>query len=797
MNRILSCLPALLLLVAVPAAATTWLVPSAVGTLAAALDSAVAGDSVVVAAGTYLEYDLVLESGVTVRGETGDPADVTIDAQALGRIFAGVGLTAGRLEALTLTNGDAPAAPVSDDTGGAIHLKSSSGFTIANCVFTGNTAKFGGAITCDGSSVTIDGCEFDGNHAFGESWVTGGAILIEGAAPLIRGSTFTGNTAVIDSALGDGGAIFARASSSVVEDCVFTGNTAGAGAGACYSWDGDVTRYERCTFDLNAADAGGALYLETSYARIFDCDFTGNTAENGGAVFMDQGSGPRIRDSRFTDNVATPHSGGAVDAWASTPEFDDCTFTGNQAALRGGALSFNGTSDADVRNCAFLGNDAVSAAGAVRLAWTAVVRVESCTILESGGGGFRVEDSATLLVDRSIIAFGTSGKAVVCSESGVAALVDTNVHANAGGNWTDCIAEQLAANGNVSADPMFCDRSTGDWRLTLPDSPCLPENSPGGVLIGRFSAGCGCPPDSIADVFVPGEYPTIGAALAASSAGDAVGVCSGTYAEAVTLKEGVDVVGAAANLCRVEWPGAGAEPALLWANGIVDPTVVSDLTFDGLGGIAQVVLAESTTTGLHLQRNVITGGATDGIVNGPDSFLRVGGALEYSNDIWGNGGASPRNVRNLNVVADSLDALLNFWGTQRYDSILAAIEGKVLSCPITNAGHTESLCAPLTALSSPAIELGGGLGLAAWPNPFRGGCRIALSIRKPGLVRLEVFDVRGRRVAALHQGLLPAGTHAVAWDGRDASGGPVAPGIYFVRVEAGSRALSRKIVHLR
>ena len=66
----------------------------------------------------------------------------------------------------------------------------------------------------------------------------------------------------------------------------------------------------------------------------------------------------------------------------------------------------------------------------MRLAWTATVRVESSTILESGGGAIRLQDWSTLLVDRSIIAFSASGKAILCTDAATAGLVDSDVWGN-------------------------------------------------------------------------------------------------------------------------------------------------------------------------------------------------------------------------------------------------------------------------------------------------------------------------------------------------------------------------------
>ncbi len=790
MTRILSLLPVLVLLGPAPALAASWLVPSQVGTIEAAFDSAASGDTVVVASGTYFEHDLVLKSGVTLRSETGDPADVTIDAQQLGRLFQGVGLSGGRLVGLTLTNGDAPTG--TDDAGGAIRLENSS-LDITDCVFTGNVAQLGGALALIDSSPTVDACEFTGNHGTGNGWGAGGAINILRASPVVRGCTFTGNTATAVTAPGDGGAIFAKASTTLVEDCMFLQNTSEAGAGAAYSWEGDLSVYRRCTFQENTSTAGGAMYLETSQATLDDCDFVANSAANGGALFMDQFSSPVIVDCRFTNNVAAPNAGGAVDAWATTPDIRRCTFIGNTAARRGGALSFNGESDALVEECVFVGNSAVEVGGAIRAAWTAIVRVAGTTIVESEGGGISAQDGAQLFVDHSIIAFGSTGTAVSCTETSTATVADSDLFGNAGGDWVDCVAGQSGTNGNFSADPLFCDRAGGDYTLTLPDSPCLPANAPSGMLVGRYPGGCGCPLE--ATILVPSDHPTIGAALAAAVPGDVVGLCEGTYTETVTVKPGVHLVGTAAALSRVEWPG-GPHEALLHASGVADSTVVSDITFDGRGLARRVVLAESGTTGLHLQRNVITGGRHDGIVNSQDSFARIGGAVEFANDIFGNGGASPRNIRNLNDTADSLDAVLNYWGTMRYDSILASVEGKVRTCPITDSTHTSSLCAPVCTVS--ARRLGhAAVGLSVRPNPFRGSCRITLAIREPTVVELIIFDVRGRRVAALHRGRLPVGSHALRWGGRDAQGRPVAPGIYFLRLETGAGIVAQKLVHVR
>ena len=62
------------------APAVTVRVPQDQPTIAAGLAAAAAGDSVVIACGTYHERELRLRRGVTVRGETGDPSGTIIDS---------------------------------------------------------------------------------------------------------------------------------------------------------------------------------------------------------------------------------------------------------------------------------------------------------------------------------------------------------------------------------------------------------------------------------------------------------------------------------------------------------------------------------------------------------------------------------------------------------------------------------------------------------------------------------------------------------------------------------------------
>lgn len=88
------------------------------------------------------------------------------------------------------------------------------------------------------------------------------------------------------------------------------------------------------------------------------------------------------------------------------------------------------------------------------------------------------------------------------------------------------------------------------------------------------------------------------------------------------------------------------------------------------------------------------------------------------------------------------------------------------------------------------------LQLSATPSPFVSSTRLDLVLPRAAQVDLRVFGVDGREVRRLLGAALPAGPHQVRWDGRDARGGALAPGLYFVRCMAGTEAMSSRLIKL-
>lgn len=73
-------------------------------------------------------------------------------------------------------------------------------------------------------------------------------------------------------------------------------------------------------------------------------------------------------------------------------------------------------------------------------------------------------------------------------------------------------------------------------------------------------------------------------------------------------------------------------------------------------------------------------------------------------------------------------------------------------------------------------------GLRLWPNPFNPRVSLGFDLAAEDWVRIEVYDVQGRRVAALYDGIAPAGPFTAAWDGRDQQGHAAPGGVYLFRL---------------
>jgi aminopeptidase N len=124
------------------------------------------------------------------------------------------------------------------------------------------------------------------------------------------------------------------------------------------------------------------------------------------------------------------------------------------------------------------------------------------------------------------------------------------------------------------------------------------------------------------------------------------------------------------------------------------------------------------------------------------------------------------------------------WNHAQLKNDVAAILANYFREPLGSAGIANGPPAPVFAFES------------AWPNPSRGTTTLRFSLACAGRTRLDVIDVAGRHARTLLDGVLGAGPHEYAWDGRDDRGAPAPVGLYWARVQSNGASAVRRLVRV-
>ncbi len=109
-------------------------------------------------------------------------------------------------------------------------------------------------------------------------------------------------------------------------------------------------------------------------------------------------------------------------------------------------------------------------------------------------------------------------------------------------------------------------------------------------------------------------------------------------------------------------------------------------------------------------------------------------------------------------------------------------------------GREQNLkLSPATAVNEGSVALPGAYALGQnYPNPFNPATTIGYTIAKEGNVHLAVYDVLGRLVATLADGVQAAGPHTVGFDGSRLSSG-----VYYYTLKAGEFTATRSLVLMK
>jgi hypothetical protein len=244
-------------------------------------------------------------------------------------------------------------------------------------------------------------------------------------------------------------------------------------------------------------------------------------SSNGGGAYLDHRA--YLANCSIVDNRAGPiddhcDHGSGLDT-GTDASLSHCLFSGNScgpAALLAGSATLSGCrfeshpshfsaldtgwapgSELTLNRCIFEGGRLVLSArylniydsvfDGVDLEYFQVLiaRLSGSTFHQSDWGGYPSDSGDIWFMSRNIF---SNSSMVGHGEPPEAVLMDCN---DIFGGWVPPnMSDQIGQNGNFAADPLFCDPEVHVFALHE-GSPCTPDLSPCGRLVGAFPVGCG------------------------------------------------------------------------------------------------------------------------------------------------------------------------------------------------------------------------------------------------------------------------------------------------------------------
>ncbi len=511
-------------------------------TIQAAINAAVAGETILVESGVYNESDVISVPNLTIEADTGQTP--ILDGTGLSAPGFDVTATGVTISGLTIQNFSGSS---------AVDVVSGASLSLAGDLIEHNQNAGGdGGGIYDAGTLNVTGSTIEDNTA-----ASGGGIFIAGGVVEVFGGTVTGNFAI--GAVGAtgpaghsggagatamGGGIFESGGKLQLNDVSINSNRAVGGQGG-QGGSGTTTgggTGAGAAGGAGGAGLGGGLYIAGGTVTVSGGLFAGNSAAGGaggqggngvlgaagtngasGSAGLGYGGGidfPRggltITNSTVADNSAGSGGGIAVPSWndgAATLTAVNDTIAYNTATRSGGGLDvINGT--ANLYNTIVATN--TDASGADDIAGTGITSNSSNNLVG-------VDETGTVIGSINPILFGPGNPGL-----------DTGLGINGGPTQTIALLPGSSALGAGSSTITGVDVPTVDERGFT-----RPEYATGVVDIGAFELQPAAtqPPTTIyvnsadsgtADGLTPATgYTTIQGAINAAAAGDTILVETG------------------------------------------------------------------------------------------------------------------------------------------------------------------------------------------------------------------------------------------------------------------------------
>lgn len=148
--------------------------------------------------------------------------------------------------------------------------------------------------------------------------------------------------------------------------------------------------------------------------------------------------------------------------------------------------------------------------------------------------------------------------------------------------------------------------------------------------------------------------------------------------------------------------------------------------------------------------------------------------ISFTGDVW---------VRSMGIVANDMD------GDSKPELLIANQRGGSPDIGTSKIVIIESTVATEVEINGSGEVVRTFSLFQNYPNPFNPSTKIEFALTQSADVRLEVYDIAGRRISTLVNSRLTAGKHTVAFDGAN-----LPSGTYIYVLESGSSRLSKKMM---
>lgn len=428
----------------------------------AAIGKSASDDTIILAAGTYLE-NITIAKSLTLQGAG---SDVTfIDGDNLGSvasIFTESTPINVNLSGITFQHGLA-------GTGGGIYHSDNNGtLSISNSTIFSNTAQTGGGGIFNQGYLKLTNVSVD--HNINSGTQRGGGILSLGFSDLIN------VTVANNQAQGGGGGIGNQGVMTLTNSFIGGANRAGQGGGAYNYGAGARLTLNDTTVIGNQATAGqgGGLYNEGGQIIAAGATIIGNQSIGSGGGLYSTNLGPAIGQLSISassiQNNVTSASGGGLDN-ESNATLDGVIISSNRATVGGGGL-YNGTTAQLTASATTIQNNIAVTAPGGGVFNLGNATLSGCPIVNNeatagGGGGIENGINALLILNNS----GVTGNRALNSLGG-------GLHNYATADLTRVTIQNNLANGGGGLYNESTGRTTVNTSVIISNT----SNSNGGGI---------------------------------------------------------------------------------------------------------------------------------------------------------------------------------------------------------------------------------------------------------------------------------------------------------------------------